>query len=115
MSEQGYAIKLPPRLWVDYNNAYKASDGTPCFCTWPSKDDPRDLKAGDHFIGDNFGDGVPDQWITIYDVAVDPEVWGEEQEGLILYLWRGGDMTDWLRVEGNTFLGKGGPDEVADA
>lgn len=96
--------EMPPRLWVDYNNAYKASDGTVCFCTWPGKDDPRDLKAGDHFIGEE-GDEIPDQWITIYEVAVDPVVMGEKREGLILYLWRGDDMRDWFRFEGNTISG----------
>jgi len=57
-----------PRVFVDYNNAWKDSKGELCHVATPDGDQRRDLRAGDWFIADNCGDGVPDVLQEVHEV-----------------------------------------------
>lgn len=96
-----YGIRVPARLWVDYNMAETATNGTGCFVAYPEGDVDPGLHVGDWFIADNHGDGAVDQVAKVYEVrryrsALDGRP-------LVRYLFH--EMHDWITIKGNTITG----------
>ncbi len=104
-----HGITLPPRIFVDYNNAVRETFGErgPCFVALVARGDgPTHLRPGDKFIADNLGDGVDDMVVTIHET--------HRTERSVAYLFRDGDMRPLITAGGNRFVGCCPPDGGAD-